>query len=426
MTYHNAVKYVKTAPNVTPKNSVTSEHITALSKALGNPQRHLKYIRLAGSNGKTICARMLTSILNKADISNGCLSMPIHEEIRDNILINGKPISMEETVEYISTVKNAVAAINADSENGFGGRFCATAHEILLFAAILAFNAHKCAVCIIESDHKGEDPSRFLSVSPFAAIICGIIPSADKREMMRIRSYISSGLNEIVSAPQDEKAFAEIQNTCASMGCRPTQARISGVKITRLALGGTDFTYRNNHYSLQVCGKFQTANAIIAIESANMLTRYGHKIEHKHIAEGLAAVKAPCKFEILSAFPTIIADSTYAPVAIKAVCDSLSDFKEITGTKIRLCLPDGDLIPQYMSALNERGYSIEKISALAVEGISEDERGNTNIPLTISKNHKLTAKDALSELNGDSILLVSGPSNFTEALRRQILTILGF
>lgn len=426
MTYHNAVKYVRNAPNVTPKNSAAADRINALCKTLGNPMRHIKYVRLAGSNGKTICARMLTSILNKADISNGCISMPIREEIRENILINGEPISMDETVEYISAVKAAVAEINADTQNGFEGRFSPTAHEILLFAALLAFSAHKCSVCLIEGDHKIEDPSRFLPVSPFAAVICGIIPSSNKREITRIRSYVSKGMREIVAAPQDEKAFSVIQETCAAAGCRPTQANVSGVKITRLALGGTDFTYKGNEYTLQVCGKFQTANAIIAIESANMLVRYGHKIDQKHIADGLAALKAPCKFEILSVFPTIIADSTYAPVAIEAVCDSLADFRETTGDRIRLCLPDGELIPQYISALSTRGYSIDKISALIIEGVDEEERGAVEIPLTLSKTPKLTAKDALCDLGNDCMLLVSGPSNFTTLMRRQLLDLLGF
>ena len=426
MTYHNAVKYVKNAPNLTPKNSVASDRISALSKALGNPQRHIKYIRLAGSNGKSICARMLTSILNEAHISSGCLSMPIHEEIRDNIRINGEPISMDEAVEYISAVRDAVVEINADAENGFEGHFSATAHEILLFASILAFTAHKCSVCIIEGDHNGEDPSRFLTTAPFAAIICGIIPSNNKKEILRIRSYVSRGMSEIVAAPQDEKAFSIIQETCASAGCRPTQANVSSINITRLALGGTDFTYKDNSYSLQVCGKFQTANAIIAIEGANMLRRYGHKIEQEHITSGLASFKAPGKFEIISAFPTIIADSTYAPVAIEAICDSLADFKDITGTHIRLCLPDGELIPQYISALYERGYTIEKISALIIEGVGEEERGECNVPLSLSKTYKLTAKDALSGLDGSCMLLISGPNNFTEALRHQLLSILGF
>ena len=75
--------------------------------------------------------------------------------------------------------------------------------------------------------------------------------------------------------------------------------------------------------------------------------------------------------------------------------------------------------------LRERGYEIGKISALMVEGVGADERGECDVPLTLSKTHKLTAKDALSGLDGDCMLLISGPNNFTEALRRQLLSILG-
>ena len=61
-----------------------------------------------------------------------------------------------------------------------------------------------------------------------------------------------------------------------------------------------------------------------------------------------------------------------------------------------------------------------------IEGVGEEERGECDVPFTLSKTHKLTAKDALSGLDGSSILLISGPSNFTEALRHQLLSILGF
>ena len=157
-----------------------------------------------------------------------------------------------------------------------------------------------------------------------------------------------------------------------------------------------------------------------------MLIRLGYAITKGQICEGLSALSAPCKFEILSISPTIIADSTHTPIAIEEVCDSLADFKEITGTKIKLCLPDGELIPYYIEALTRRGYDVCSISALELESVGEDERGKVNIPLTLSKTVKATAKSALSDLSPDTVLLISGPSNFTRALRYELLGILGF
>ena len=116
MTYHNAIKYIKNAPNVTPKDSSAKERIERLYKALDNPQRQIKYIRLAGSNGKSVCAQMMTSILNCAGILSGSLTMPLLSDLRENIKISGVPITMEETVRFTELVVKAVSEINEEKK----------------------------------------------------------------------------------------------------------------------------------------------------------------------------------------------------------------------------------------------------------------------------------------------------------------------
>ena len=181
MTYHNAIKYIRTAPTADPSDNSVSDRISRLCEALGNPQKKIKYIRLAGSNGKTVCARMLISILNQAGIVNGCLSMPVYEDIRDNIRIGGTPISIEEIIRYVEQLSAAVASMNADIAED-AAPFRPTLNEIMLCLALLAFVDHNCEICIIESDHNSHDPSRF-TYAPLAAVICGKIPAADPREM---------------------------------------------------------------------------------------------------------------------------------------------------------------------------------------------------------------------------------------------------
>ena len=116
MTYHNAIKYIKNAPNITPKDSSAKQRIERLCAMLGNPQRKIKYIRLAGSNGKSVCAQMMTSILNCAGILSGCLTMPLLSELRENIRIGGTPISMEDTVRFTEQISKAVAKINEEDK----------------------------------------------------------------------------------------------------------------------------------------------------------------------------------------------------------------------------------------------------------------------------------------------------------------------
>ena len=423
MTYHNAIKYIKTAPTTDPNEGTITNRISVLCEALGNPQKKIKYIRLAGNNGKTVCARMLISILNNSGITNGCLSMPVYDDVKDNIRINGEPVSMEEIISYVERLCAAVASINQSAEEG-ATPFKPTVNEIMICLALLAFTDHDCKLCIIESDHNSEDPSRFM-YAPIAAIICGRIPDSDVKEINKIRSYICRGVKEIISAPQNQEAYKIISDTCFSVNCRLTLPAKNRFSITKLSLRGSEFTYKDNVYSLRICGKFQTMNAMIAIETAEMLTRHGYAITRENIQNGLAVVVTPCKFEVLAISPTIIADSTYAPIAIGAVCDSLADFKEITGTRIRLCLPSGELIDHFVSALVGRGHNIEKISILKPDNGDTSEY-KYSFPTHSFGLVKKVVKNALEGLDNDCTLLISGPANFTRTVRYELLDTLGF
>ena len=433
MIYRNAVKYLQNAPS-TSEIQPNAERLQLLCKYLGNPQKNLKYIRLAGSNGKTVCSQLLISVLKEAKIKAGCLTMPINADLKQNIIIDGKPLLMEEAAEYATRVSDAVNQINADiqkkRENDESAteradeNFTITDSEFVLSMALLAFKENKCSVCIVESDHNKPDPTKFLP-APFSAVICGTIPSEDKKQMARIRSYICRGIQEIVSAPQNQEAFRMISDTCASANCRLTLPSKSQVSITRLSLRGTDFIYKELPYSIRLCGRFEVDNAVVALEAFDMLIRRGYKISYEHIKAGLSKVHIPSKFELLSAMPFIIADSTHDAIAIETVCESMADFKEITGTKIRLCLPNDEIIDSYLSALKSRGYEIESI---ITQGAKNDQSAFNadSTPKKYANGFKPMAKEILKELPSDTMVLISGPYAFTSEVRYQVLAILDF
>lgn len=425
MTYHNAIKYIKNAPNVTPKNSSARERIESLFKALGDPQKKIKYIRLAGSNGKSVCAHMMTSVLNSANILSGCLTMPLLSELRENIKIGGVPLSIDDTVYFTEKVSRAVAAINENIKANSPDTkaiFAPTSHEIMICIAMLAFCEKSCRLVLIESDHSTEDPSRFLS-TPLSTIICGAIPNDDNNEIAKIRSYIQRGITEIISVPQNPDAFDVIAKTCHDANCRLTISVPTNAKISSLNLRGTVFTYRGSEYKLKICGRFQVANAILAIESSKMLIRNKFKISNQNIIDGIEKTTLPSKFEVISLSPTIIIDSTHTPIAIETVSDSMAELKSLTGNKVRLCLTDEELCPQYVNALLHRGYEIESIMALPSP---DEENTSADDSVIICKTPKNAAKKAITNLTDDILLLVSGRTDLAEKIRYEILAILGF
>ena len=423
MTYHNAIKYIKASPDTTPSGESSKKRLTALLSALGDPQKKIKYLRLAGNNGKSVCAQMLTSILNEAKICNGSLTMPLHEDLRENIKVNGAPLSIEETVRYTEQVVAAATSINEMAKKNGGPYFTPTAREIMICIALLQFVTKGCKLALVECDHNTDDPSRFLPV-PLSAVICGAIPSDDTDEISKIRSYVQRGINEITSVPQDQGAYEIIAKTCHSVNCRLTISMPQNAKISAINLRGTTFTHKSQEYTIRICGRFQVANAILAIESAEMLTRNGYSISKENVKKGLLNVVLPSKFEIISISPTIIIDSTHSPIAIETVSDSMAEFKHITGNKVRLCLPYGELCEQYVSALEARGYEIESIIAYVQANDTLTEASSH--PIIPCKSIKQTVKAALSNLTPDSLLLVSGISDFSDAIRYETLASLGF
>lgn len=439
MTHHNAVKLLKSAPSSTGKK-YNFERIKALAAQLGNPQKLINYVRLAGSNGKTVCGEMLTAAVKASDYTVGYLSMPMRDDARQNIRIGAEILSIDTFVELCAETVSAAAAVRdhasaqlsllAENPNAVSksedtlnelAALIPTQNEILLSIALLAFKKEKCDLCIIECEHNGEDPSKFLPPAS-AVMICGAIPSGNDKEISRIRSYIGKGIREIVSVPQNAEAFKIISDTCFEAGCRLTVPQRSELSIEKATLGGTSFTYKGLTYDLGLCGRFQVSNAIAVIEALSMLRRAGFNISHERTTAAFAKLKISSKFEVLSAMPFIIADSTHTPIAIETISDSLAEFKSMTGQNIYLCLPHGDIADNFISALKKRGYDIKGI-VLYIEG-------ETNLDASegtfIVKTHKAAAKKSLELVERDSLLFISGTHNFTGKIRREILAKLGF
>ena len=414
MTYLNAKKYIA-ALSLVCEEERPGARLKGILSLLGEPQRNLNYLRLTGSNGKSICAELLLSVYRDSPFLVGYLSPHGKDDPRFSIRIGGEPLSMDQMAELTNRIRHTLA----EEEHAEGHETSLlTRSEFLLCIALLAFRDAGCSFCLMEGDTLATDATRFLH-APFGAVICGTIPPADRKEIREIRSGIRHGIREIVSAPQDRDAYAVISDTCAAIHCRLTVPPRSEIRPLRLTLRATEFSYFGKTYRLGLCGRFQITNATVVLETLSMLGRMGYSLSEEQIREGLAHAHIPCKFEILSVSPTIIADSTHSPVAIQTVCESMADFREMIGTSLRLCLPDGELMEQYTEVLTGMGYTLTE--ALLLSNRTESD----GAPQRFAKKKDLI-RAALRDLGEEEILLISGPHAFTAEIRYEILQALGF
>lgn len=426
MTYYNAAKYISHSPDIIPEK-IPGDRLKQLWHVLHHPEKNLKYLRLTGSNEKTVCSDMLMSIFQQSSYTMGRFTMSPKTEISHYIQINGKFLSLEETATLVGmiyqTAKNIQKEISQnddtdDTETKSPAEFVLTKYEILLTTALLAFQKQGCDLCLIESDLDDTDPTRSLP-PPFAVVICGTIPGNGKKEIQRIRSYIGHGIQEIITTPQNQETYRLISETCAIVNCRLTLPSQSELQIQTLSLSGSDFVYKNKVYRLNLCGKFQIINATTVLEISAMLIRCGFHISDKQIQTGLKKTQIPSEFEIISIHPTIIVDSIRSDITTETVCNSMADFRPLIGSRIRLCLPDSPIVQQYRHILEKMDYTVCSVTTFPMHS----EKGISNCsPKEIQK----VFSSLLKELKSDEFLFISGPYDFTSFLRYEVLNVLDF
>ena len=245
MTYHNALKYLASAPTYAQEDR-PNERLRYLLFLLHDPHKTMRYLRLAGSSGKTICGTMLSEIFQRTELSVGTVVTSEDKDPRLAIRVGTKSISMEQVCHYFSQIHAMVVALKksvteqnqteADAKETVDRAenehppipesiadgtvpFEPTASEIILMAALLYFRDQNCSLCVIESNHKGVDPSVALP-TPLSVVICGTVPKGDTAELAYVQRYVQNGIREIVSAPQDGDAYRWLSNACASVHCR--------------------------------------------------------------------------------------------------------------------------------------------------------------------------------------------------------------
>jgi len=445
MTYLNARKTLLLAPTKPPK-AHPNDRLYCLLHLLGDPHQKMRYIRIAGSNAKSVCGTMLESILAVSEHNVGFLVVSDLENPRRAIRINGVEISEEDITTTMSQVrasvnlmkKRACTAKNVLTNGGMlsadhasipasllenEASFDLTGSEFLLFIALLIFRKYGCQFCIIECDDHAYDPSLILP-SPLAAVISGTIPTSKPHELEAIKRYIKSGIMEIVSAPQNGEAYKMISDACAAAHCRLSVPARSTIQVTRATLHETHFSYRGRDYRLSICGNFQILNAVTVMEAVRMLRRCGIPVSNEAEREGLEKARIPARFEFISYEPYILVDSAYKADSLKTVCDAIAELCDFTDKEVILCLPpDLHFMRDCVQTFHEHNIEIKSVFSLLPQEYKDNECSceSLNYP-TISK----LTRALLSEMKHNSFIFVCGHNSFSLPMRYELLRQMGY
>ncbi|MBP3623062.1 MAG: bifunctional folylpolyglutamate synthase/dihydrofolate synthase [Oscillospiraceae bacterium] len=312
--YINGVSWLGTKPGLT--------RVTALLEKLGRPQDALKFIHIAGTNGKGSCAAMLSSVMKCCGYRTGLFTSPYLARFNERMQVNGKPIGDEALAEVVALVKPAADAMEDHP----------TEFEMMTAAAFLWFQQEKCDIVVLETGLGGRLDATNVIAAPEAAVIMNIgldhtqILGDTVEKIAAEKAGIIKPGCDCVLYRQQESVMDVVRERCAALGASLRIADFDQIRSEFDSLYGQSFAYKGELYALPLLGKHQLKNAATALEVVEVLRSKGWRLEQSDVEHGIYAVSWPGRFELIHDEPLFVVDGGHNPQCAGTVVDNLMNY----------------------------------------------------------------------------------------------------
>ncbi len=318
MTYSEALEYIHGVQWLGSKPGLS--RTVELLERLGNPEKQLKFVHVAGTNGKGSTCACIASVLKEAGYKVGFNLSPYILRFNERIQISGVEISDEELAELVAEVKPHAEAMEDHP----------TEFELITALALLYFHRKQCDIVVLEVGLGGELDSTNVIPCPEVAVITaqGLdhvqVLGDTMEEVARAKAGIIKEGGTVVSYGGNAEADEVFRRTCAEKQTRLITADHSRVTALRADLSANVFScVPYGEISLPLIGRYQLKNACTAITALEALREKGWQISDGDIRRGLASVRWPGRFEVLSEEPLFLLDGAHNPHGMAATAESL-------------------------------------------------------------------------------------------------------
>ena len=325
MNYQQSRAYIRDAEKYAG-GALDLTNIKELMKRLGNPQDQLKYIHVAGTNGKGSVIAYLYTTLTKAGYHVGRYISPSVYSYREKIETEGKPISREKFAEQTTRVAAVIEEMTAE------GLAHPTPFEIETAVAFLFFAEEKCDPVILEVGMGGITDATNLITTTELAVLVPI--SMDHQsflgntisEIAEKKAGIIKPGSSVVTIGQETEALEVIKKTGAEAGADVCVADVSEAEVLEADFTGQRFCYKGEEYTLSLAGSYQTENAVLALEALRILDERGYHTTLEQRKEGLWATRWNGRLTIIHKDPLFIVDGAHNPAAADMLEDSVRKY----------------------------------------------------------------------------------------------------
>lgn len=288
---------------------------------LNNPQDKVKFIQVAGTNGKGSTAAYLTSILSEAGIKVGRYTSPAVFSSTEQYFACGSCISESEYAQGMTAVAEAAASLDGETP---------TAFEQETALAFWYFAKKGCELAILEAGLGGDmDATNIVTTT-----VCSIITSISMDHCRILGNKISeiaahkAGIIKpgapVICIEQKEDAMEPIRAAAKAADTPLYEVHRDEVRqIFSDKRESIVFFREFENLHLKMLGSCQPENAALSVQAASVLSR-SYPIEKKHIYDGIEKTRWGGRFELHSGSPDIILDGAHNPDGIRRLRESVN------------------------------------------------------------------------------------------------------
>lgn len=308
LTYEKSLEIINKLNNfdILNNNKISTENITIFLNKINNPENNLKYIHVAGTNGKGSVCFMLAEILKNSGYKTGLYISPHIYDIRERIQVNNKLISKEDFADLTQYISNL------DLKNSL------SQFEFLTVLSFLYFNKQNCDIVILETGLGG----KFDATNVIKNNICSIITSISldhtqilgdniQKISLEKAGIIKTNSCTIVGPNQNNTVYENIKKICKIKNNKFVISNLNKIKFKNNNSNfNLIFDYKNLEINTNLIGEYQKENICTVL---TVLEEISNEFEicNKNIKKSLEKLYIPCRMQIINKNPLVILDATH-------------------------------------------------------------------------------------------------------------------
>lgn len=320
MDYEEALQYIHSASRF--KGELTLRRMERLCALLGEPQKKMKLVHVAGTNGKGSTAALISSALIAAGYRTGTFISPYVLDFRERMQVGFRWIGKEELAETVTRVREAAGVLEGEG-------LIPTEFELVTACGLAWFAAKECEVAVLEVGLGGRFDATNVIGLPEVAVITRIaldhtaILGGTLEQIAFEKCGIIKGGDVVCYPDQPPQALEMIRSQCRQKGAQLILPVLGEVQVLESDLCHNRIKWQGEELYIPLGGPHQVCNALTALTAIGVLRARGFVISGEALRQGFSALCFPARLELACKQPPVLIDGAHNPDGMAALVRAL-------------------------------------------------------------------------------------------------------